>query len=52
MLIIDFLLKFKLSSLWRGAGEPLSFFWFSQAQAEMALPDKSTARRSFDPSYS
>ena len=32
--------------------ENLSFFWFNQAQAEMALPDKSTARRSFDPSYS
>jgi hypothetical protein len=49
MIIIDSLLKFNFFSLWRGAGEPLSF-WFRQAPAAMALPGVSTAEHSFDPS--
>ena len=50
MLIIDSLLKFNLFSLWRGAGEPLSFL-DRQAHAAMAWPAVSTVRQSFDPSY-
>jgi hypothetical protein len=52
MLIIDtrFSLEIQIFSLWRGAGEPLSF-WFNHAQEAMAMPAMSTAQHSFDPSY-
>jgi hypothetical protein len=45
-----FSLEIQVFSLWRGAGEPLSFL-DRQAHAAMAWPAISTVRHSFDPSY-
>ncbi len=45
-----FSLEIQFFSLWRGAGEPLSFLGQSSTRA-MAWPGISTAQHSFDPSY-
>ena len=50
MLIIDSLLNFNFFSLWRGAGEPLSFCFPQAARIATGLEATST-RHNLDPSY-